>query len=420
MDPALASPIANEAFEDGEFSLEPEPYDDGLVEPRHIDLLYIEDSKADFQIVNRMLRSMDTFHADAFHAADLGAARRMSADRNFDVILVDYWLDTEIGVHAIDDLGGRLGSAPVILLTGTAGQDVRQIGLRAGAINCLDKNELNPALLETTIRYALHTFALEAQLKQAINDLHSANRAKADFFARMSHDLKTPLNAILGYAEVISEQLFGPDEAKKYAECALNIRAGGTHLLEVLNNLIYHSAGQGTFGRMAFEQADLRDLARRAAAMVKMSAKMRGHQIDLSLPDDAVMANCQPPMLTQAILNVLSNAVKYTPPGGRIGVRVREHRGSGEIRVDDNGIGMSADDVKIVLLPFRRVSLPPELAQDGTGIGLPIVVDILERHGGKLDIHSAPGEGTTVTFKIPSGQESPGADIIPMERSQNQ
>lgn len=394
----------SESAPDGADSLPTEcPNDnvDGLIEPRTIAVLVIEDSDNDFRITSRTLQLMDTYRAEVRHAPDLVAARSLVQERQFDVILVDFCLGLDTGTRAIQELGGRIGSAALILLTGLPGQDIRQIALKAGAIHCLDKNQLNPALLETTIRSALHTHQLEAKLQDVIVDLERANRAKADFFARMGHDLKTPLNAILGYAQMISDQIYGADASERYADCANNVCTAGTHLLEVLDNLIHHAANQGSYSGGRFQSADLNDLVERAVEIASILARSRKHSVSVKLSADLVPVDCQPSVLTQAILNVISNAVKYTPPGGQIEILVSQNDRFREVSVRDNGLGMSKDDIDVALSPFGRVTLPPMHTQDGTGIGLPIVRDIMASHGGQLDIESAPGDGTLVTLRWP-------------------
>ena len=377
-------------------------YDDAPVEARDIRVLILEDDDNDYRIVHRTLQLLDTYRVEAHRATTPEDGLELAAVHEFDVVLVDFWLGVDTGVGAIREFGGRIGRAAPILLTGMPGQDIRQLALRAGAIYCLDKNHLNPVLLETTIRCALHTHALEMRLQKAIIDLDLASRSKTNFFARIGHDLKTPLNAVLGYAEIISSQIYGPLETQKYAECAENIRAGGTHLLEVLNNLIHHSASQSSYSGDRRELASLGDVVTRALSMVEVLAQAREHRIDFEPPEEPVIARCQPAVLSQAILNVLSNAVKYTGRGGHIRISIEAETDASVIRIADNGIGMSKEDIELAMLPFHRVDLPPELAQDGTGIGLPIVADIMAIHDGRLDIESTPGAGTTVILRLPA------------------
>ena len=384
--------------------------EDGLIEPRDIDVLIIEDDSSDFRITSKTLQMMDTFRANIFHAPDLVAARGMSTERTFDVVLVDFCLGMDTGTRAIQELGGRIGSAALILLTGMPGQDIREIALKAGAIHCIDKNQLNPVLLETTIRSALHTHALETKLQEMIVELELANRGKTDFFARIGHDLKTPLNAALGYAEMISEQTFGPEAGDKYVECSNNIRTAGAHLLEVLDNLIHHAANESSYSDGHREIANLCDLVQNAISMVDVLARARKHDVKFVPPDCSVPVNCKSAVLTQAVVNVLSNAIKYTPAGGNIAVSASRAERHAVIRVQDNGIGMSRDDIDVALTPFGRVSLPPQFSQDGTGIGLPIVRDIVAAHGGHLEIESARDKGTTIILQLPIASPAESAD----------
>ena len=328
-------------------------------------------------------------------------ARGMIAEQHFDVALVDFCLGMDTGTRAIQELGGRIGATALILLTGMPGQDIRQIALRAGAIHCIDKNQLNPVLLETTIRSALHTHALEVKLQEMIVELELANRAKTDFFARIGHDLKTPLNVILGYAQMIKGQTDEPEPQAKNAAFADNICNAGAHLLEVLDNLIFHAANQGSYAGGQFEHADLNKLTEQAVELTDILARSRRHKVEVALSDDDVIVSCQPAVLTQAILNVVSNAVKYTPPGGNIRISTASRDRFNEICVEDSGIGMSRTDIDIALQPFGRVTLPEQHMQEGTGIGLPIVRDIVSSHGGQLDLESTPGEGTNVILRFP-------------------
>ena len=371
-------------------------------------VLVVEDSEMDFRIINRTLQLMDTYRAHCFKASNIEAVKRLAGKNQFDVALVDFCLGVDTGTLAISELGGRHSAMPLILLTGMPGQDVREIALRAGVIQCLDKNQLSPAILETAIRSARHTHELEVKLQETIDNLEMANLAKADFFARMGHDLKTPLNAILGYAEMISNEMCGVPVPEKYASYARSISEGGNHLLQVLDAMIHHAVGQGSYGDGIFKVTELNRVAEKAALLVQNLVDARGHTLEVSLPDVSPLVRCQPPVLAQAVVNLLSNAVKYTPRGGTIRLEV-----SGDplptISVRDDGIGMTDRDVKVALLPFGRVDLPPERAQDGTGVGLPMAKDIVKTHKGRLDIESAPNRGTRVTITLPPAQRDENA-----------
>ena len=376
-----------------------------LVHSRDISVLVVEDTDSDFFIISRALQALDTFRAK-IHRVDCIASARAEAERqSFDIALVDYSLGMETGSEVIRELGGRGGSMAVVLVTAMPGQEIPQIALRAGAIHSLDKNNLSVGLLETTIRSALYTHALETRLQRTIIDLERANLAKADFFERLGRDLRTPLSIVLANADAIAEPLDDGPVTPENERCAHNIRIAANHLMEVLDNLVFHSAGDDQSSKGRYQTIEVEKLVRRAVDMIEPAAQLREHELSVSTPDDEAAVNCLPSVLTQAILNVLSNAVKYTPEGGRIEVTAQRTSRWIEVSVTDNGIGMSRDDICVALLPFGRVDLPPELAQEGTGIGLPVVRDILKSHGGQLEIDSVPERGTTIILRLPTAQE---------------
>ncbi|PLX43588.1 MAG: hypothetical protein C0605_03860 [Hyphomicrobiales bacterium] len=379
--------------------------DDLLDQPVPIRVLVVEDSDYDFRITKKNLLLMDTYRVRVDRAGSVSEAGQAARRQDYDVVLVDFCLGLDTGVLAINHFGGRDSKAALILLTGMPGQDIPKIALKAGALHCLDKNQLNEVLLETTIRSALHTRHLEDRLKSLVSHLEEANRAKDDFYARMSHDLKTPLNAILGYAEMISDDCLSLSVPEKYQECARNIHTGGTHLLEVINNLILHASGKYADNLGRFSTHDLRQIVSQAVSLADSLAKNKAITITLQDDGSELQADCQVSVLTQAILNLLSNAVKYTASGGEVGVRLGTDKDRHFVAIRDNGIGMSTADIDLALTPFGRVELPAQISQEGSGLGLPIVKEIITAHGGELDISSRPGEGTEVILYLPIALE---------------
>lgn len=375
------------------------------IEPRPIRVLVVEGTGSDCPIIRKTIDLMDSFRADVRRAQGLSDMRLTCGSEAFDVALVDVCSGREPGKRAVLELGGHIGGAVLILLTDTPGQELPEAALEAGAFHYLAKNQLTPALLESTIRSALHAQALEMRLEELTADLERATRAKSEFFARISHDLKTPLNAILGNAELISTRAFNESIHDKYLDCAQSIQLAGTQLLEVLDNLIHHAASQGPCARGRFHTVDLNELTRRAVDMTAILAKSRNHVVDVKYSNAPALVDCQPFALTQAIMNLISNAVKYTPAGGAISVQTICDRRHCSIAIRDNGLGMSREDVDVALLPFGRVELPAKHAQDGTGIGLPIVRDVVAMHAGQLQIESAPGQGTEALIRLPAAQE---------------
>lgn len=364
-----------------------------------IRVLIVDDDPEDIALVRRCLEGMSAYEAEAEKAGSLEETQAAIAHSGFDVALIDFHLGDDTGTHVMRELGGRGGGIALIFLTGEDDAGIKRQALESGALHVVSKDSLAPEILENAIHSSLYTQAIEARLSDALVELERATRSRADFFARIGHDLKTPLNSVIGYAEALSGESLGPLGDPRYRDYAGAIREAGGHLLELIDNLIHFSVGDNR--ELAFAACDLNELAASAIRMTRPACEKRGHALETAFAPEPVGVECQPPAITQAIINLLTNAIKYTPPKGEITVSVRKTARHAEVAVKDNGIGMSRADLTIALEPFGRVQLPPESAQDGTGLGLHIVREIMARHKGQLDVTSAPGKGTTAVLRLP-------------------
>lgn len=369
------------------------------LQPAPIRVLIVDDDAEDIARVRRCLDGMAAYRAEVRQAGSLEETRAAIAEAAFDVALIDFHLGDETGTRIMQALGGRRGEIALIFLTGEHDPAIKRQALEAGALHVASKDSLASEILENAIHSSLYAQTIENQLNDALVELERATRARADFFAKIGHDLKTPLNSVIGYSEALAGQAFGPLGDPKYRDYAKAIREAGGHLLELIDNLIHFSVGDNR--AISFSRCDLNELAASAIRMTEPACQKRGHALKTALAREPVIVDCQPSAITQAIINLLTNAIKYTPAGGKISVTVRQTARHAEVAVKDNGIGMSRADLTIALEPFGRVQLPPESAQDGTGLGLHIVREIMARHKGQLDMTSAPGEGTTAVLRLP-------------------
>jgi len=229
-----------------------------------------------------------------------------------------------------------------------------------------------------------------------------ANRAKTEFLANMSHELRTPLNAILGFSEVIKEEMFGPVGAPRYAEYARDIHASGEHLLDLINDVL-------DLAKLEAGKLDLREseiavcaLMEKCASLLRKRAEDGGVKLTLQAPHDLPPLRADERALKQILLNLMSNAIKFTPEGGAVRVQAaRDPRGGMTISVQDTGIGMRAEDIATALSPFGQIDSELARKHQGTGLGLPITRSLVRLHGGDIAIDSAPGKGTTVTAYFP-------------------
>jgi signal transduction histidine kinase len=229
----------------------------------------------------------------------------------------------------------------------------------------------------------------------------AASRAKSDFLANMSHELRTPLNAIIGYSEAITARIFGPIAAR-YAEYAGDIHASGQHLLHIIGDLLDLAKIEAGRMELAEERLDLRALAENTLHMMRERAQQAGLALTLecSARDAALLGDTR--AIRQILLNLVSNAIKFTAGGGTVAAAIADAPAGGlALVVADNGIGMAAHEIPKALEPFGQISGPMSRRHQGTGLGLPLVKSFADLHQAKMAIESAPGAGTRVSIVFP-------------------
>ncbi|NQU61616.1 MAG: HAMP domain-containing histidine kinase [Rhodospirillales bacterium] len=242
----------------------------------------------------------------------------------------------------------------------------------------------------------------QQRLQRALEEAEHANKSKSDFLAHMSHELRTPLNSILGFSETMDQEVFGKLGDKKYVEYAKDIHRSGSHLLQLINEVLDVSKVEAGAMEMNESNVDLNDTMKECAALMKDEAKKVGIKLNLSVPKYLPEFRGDDLRLKQIFLNLLSNAIKFTPTGGEITLEAGlEESGSLKIAVADTGIGIEAEDLQRILLPFEQVEDHMNRKTPGTGLGLALTKALTELHGGKLSLESEFGVGTKVTLRFP-------------------
>jgi PAS domain S-box-containing protein len=251
---------------------------------------------------------------------------------------------------------------------------------------------------------AAETQLLNRELQRQQQVAITANRAKSDFLARMSHELRSPLNAILGFSEIIAHDLLGAAGTPRYQNYGQNIHDAGAHLLSLINDILDLSKVEA--GRMELkpEAVDVRELIESCLPLTAPLAERRGVAVATDLNRHDLTIEADRLRLRQIVLNILSNAVKFTLRGGTVQVKASVQDSNLEIEVTDSGIGMSAEQLEVALQPFGQVVTESPYAQVGTGLGLPIVVSLVELHRGQFKIDSTPNVGTRITICLPRRQ----------------
>ena len=246
---------------------------------------------------------------------------------------------------------------------------------------------------------------LEDKVAARTLDLQRANRHKSEFLASMSHELRTPLNAILGFADVLREGMAGPLSPAQH-EFIGDIHASGVHLLALINDVLDLSKIEA--GQLQLEATDFSvpETVESAITLVRQRASQRQLQLQVDFAPGLGLWRADVRRFKQVLLNLLSNALKFTPPGGRVQVRAGLDADAAEglwVSVEDTGIGIAEADHEAVFQEFRQVGGTAVSQSEGTGLGLALARRLVEQHGGRITLRSALGEGACFRFNIPGG-----------------
>jgi two-component system cell cycle sensor histidine kinase PleC len=243
----------------------------------------------------------------------------------------------------------------------------------------------------------------DEHLRHATEAAELANRAKTKFLANMSHELRTPLNAIIGFSEIMRQEMFGPIGSERYIEYTKDIHDSGRHLLSVIDDILDISKIEA--GRYAIEEGeiDFRAVLHWSVEMMRARTSEKSQTVSLHLPDDMPDLRADQRAMRQVMLNLLSNAAKFTPVGGAITISVSlTATGDLSLSVNDTGIGIPSNKLREVLEPFGQVDDATSRQHGGTGLGLPITKSLIEMHGGEFHLESELGTGTTATMVMPN------------------
>jgi cell cycle sensor histidine kinase DivJ len=279
-----------------------------------------------------------------------------------------------------------------------------------GAWLQIEMRRMDGGRLVATLRDASDEHAREQTLDAARIDAEALNIGKSRFLANMSHELRTPLNAIMGFSDIMRERMFGPLPGK-YQEYADLIHDAGSHLLDLINDVLDMSKIEAAKYELSLEHLDVREPVQAALRLMRLQADDVGVQLRGVLPSAPLEANLDRRAVKQIALNLLSNALKFTPRGGLVTVSVQALAGALELTVADTGMGISAKDLERLGRPFEQAGDASQQAR-GTGLGLSLVRAFAELHGGEMSIESRLGEGTAVTVRLPAlaTEQPPGAE----------
>jgi signal transduction histidine kinase len=364
----------------------------------------------DDPVVRSLMRA--TLQRDGFdviEAEDGIEGCRLYDEHRPDLLLVDVVMPRMNGYELCRELRNRPGSAYVPIVVATALDDLPSIAhaYDAGATDFIPK-PINWLVLNHRVRYILRASRAFEEVRRnqerliaAKEAAEAASQAKSEFLANMSHELRTPLNAIIGFSGMMSDRMFGPLN-DKYAEYADIIGTSGRHLLAIITDILDLAKADADKLLLAEEEVDLAEVVKLSSQIVHEMAQRAQIQFDSEIEEPLPAVMGDPAKLTQIVVNLLSNAVKFTPPGGNVRLKV-EHNGRRGItlRVEDSGIGMSPEQIPIALEPFGQIESSFTRKHDGVGLGLPLAKRLVELHGGRIALDSAPGKGTVASVHLP-------------------
>lgn len=280
-------------------------------------------------------------------------------------------------------------------------------------ITLLKQQEADLIDNERTLRHTVETLEQSRQQIEQLAESHrreklraeEANRSKSEFLANMSHELRTPLNAIIGFSEMMKEQMFGALGHERYVEYAGDIHSSGGHLLSLINDILDMSKVEAGKFNLQTEPVSPSEIIEQCLRLISARAQEKSLQVRVEA-DGLPEVEADPRALKQVLLNLMTNAVKFTPEGGRVAIRAFEAADGVVMQVADTGIGIAEEDLPRLGRPFEQIENQHSKSYQGSGLGLALSKSLVELHGGELRIDSILGKGTTVSFTIPASPVS--------------
>jgi two-component system, cell cycle sensor histidine kinase DivJ len=286
------------------------------------------------------------------------------------------------------------------------------VEMRCRPMRPQDTNAVERPSIVAVTRDVSDRKAQEAELTRTRDEAESASRAKTQFLANMSHELRTPLNAVIGFSEILNRELFGALGEARYRDYARLIHESGEHLLNVVNDILDMSKIEAGKFKIVKEPFEVASLVKSCCDLMRHTAEQRSLSLIVDVAPGIPELPADKRACKQMLLNVISNAIKFTDPGGWVRVSARVEGESVELAVADNGIGIAEADLPKLGNPFVQANNSYDRSYDGAGLGLSVVKGLARLHGGQLELASTLGQGTTATILLPLDSPSESVEAL--------
>lgn len=363
-------------------------------------LIILEDNHA-YQDFRKKLLAINDIGATVFRATDQQSATQACEANNIDLVFVDRSLATRLDAVTKDGGHLRFGDVPALVISGIDYNDGPKGNIRKQAFDQIDMDTINPTMLEAIIRNLLHTHLIERKLRSTILTLNEVNFIKQKFLTELNRELRTPLNSILGYTNTIENRPFNREDNDRYSSALTSIHQAGVALLQTVDKINDNHSGNLKSPCPEQRSVSLTELLEHTISDLESCNQCNNFHIATSFNKVGIKIRCYPELLQQAVVIVISNAVKYSKPGTKISVKTLLTSDHIIITVQDQGIGMTIADVTSALIKLHNIQQSPEISDDSSETGLTIAQKILASHSGKLQIKSTPGCGTIVRMLLP-------------------
>ena len=364
-------------------------------------ILLVEDNPGDARLLQGMLSTSGGEPFDIVHATHLNQAIGLLERDAFHAVILDLGLPDSNGMSTVDRTREPAFDCrvPIIVVTGEIDEEQADDALRHGALDYLAKNDLQPENLVRTLRYAI-------QRQRTRNSIEDADLLRRQFLANMSHELRTPLNSIIGYSDMMRHGILGELQPPPYAEYVDSIHKSGMQLLALIDDLLDLSKAENRMLAIDEKDFNLTLLAGAAAGSMMSQVAEREIRMSVSSPNGSVWLNGDAPMIRQVLLNLVSNAIKFTPANGDVTVEIGVNADSSvRLVVRDSGIGMPREEIERAFDAYLQVADPYSRKGDrGTGVGLALTKHFVELHNGTILLESEVGLGTQVTVTFPASR----------------